>query len=121
MFIHIDSRGPVSALVSLEGRMDLLAAPAVAGRLKSLIAAGTPNLIVDMGRVPFMDSTGLAALVATLKAARVAGGDLTLARVNQQVQGVLELTNLDRVFVPDETLAGMPESAEPRTVSAVHG
>ncbi len=47
-----------------------------------------------------MDSSGLGALVASLKRARQAGGDLRIASLTPQVQMVLQLTNLDRVLRP---------------------
>jgi anti-sigma B factor antagonist len=46
-----------------------------------------------------MDSSGLGALVACLKSARQAGGDLRIAAPSEQVTMVLELSNLDRVLV----------------------
>jgi anti-sigma B factor antagonist len=53
-----------------------------------------------------MDSSGLGALIAGLKSARQAGGDLRLARPNEQVRTVLSLTNLDRVLRARDTVDG---------------
>ena len=51
-----------------------------------------------------MDSSGLGAIVGGLKAARNAGGELRIARANQQVLLVLDLTSLNRVLTPYETV-----------------
>jgi anti-sigma B factor antagonist len=51
-----------------------------------------------MGQVGFVDSSGLGALISTLKILRAEGGDLKLANVGEQVQAVLEITRLLRVF-----------------------
>lgn len=46
-----------------------------------------------------MDSSGVGALVAGLKATREAGGDLRIANPSSQVALVLELTRLNEIFV----------------------
>jgi anti-sigma B factor antagonist len=80
------------------GRVDLLSAPALSKHLSQAVASGQSRLIVDLGGVSFIDSSGLAALVSGLKSARVAGGDLRIAQAGDQVRMVLQLTKLDRVF-----------------------
>jgi anti-anti-sigma factor len=45
-----------------------------------------------------IDSSGLGALIGGLKAARLASGDLRLARTQAQAQTILRLTTLDRVL-----------------------
>ena len=59
---------------------------------------GTDRLAVDLSVVDRIDSTGLGALVTTLKAARDHGGDLALAGLSPSVRAVVELTRLHRVF-----------------------
>jgi anti-sigma B factor antagonist len=87
------------------GRIDLLSAGELRQRLIDTIAAGQRRLVVDLEAVPFIDSSGLGALIGGLKAARLAGGDLRIARPNAQVRTVLSLTTLDRVLRPYETVA----------------
>ena len=64
-------------------------------------------LVVDLTAVPFIDSSGLAALVSGLKATRQAGGTLKLAGLNEQARTVFRLTRLERVFelYPDAAAA----------------
>ncbi len=85
-------------VVRPRGRLDIVAGPEVRRRLSEAIDAGYRNVVVDLAEVPFMDSTGLAALISGLKAARHAGGDLRIASLNNQVRVILELTRLDRVL-----------------------
>jgi anti-sigma B factor antagonist len=66
--------------------------------LTDLVAAGTTRIVVDMGETSFLDSSGLGALIAGLKSARQAGGDLRVARPTPAVVTVFELTNLDTVL-----------------------
>ena len=80
------------------GRLDAVSAGALKERLKKLIHEGYPRLIVDMQAVPFIDSSGLAALVSGLKAAREKSSTLVLANVGEQARTVFKVTLLDRVF-----------------------
>jgi anti-anti-sigma factor len=109
--VQIDvQRQDAAAIVRLNGRLDPLSAADVKGRLGQVVADGARRVVVDLGEVPFIDSSGLGALIGGLKAARQAGGDLRLARPAQQAQTILELTTLNRVLRPyatvEEALAG---------------
>lgn len=56
------------------------------------------NFILNLSEVPFIDSSGLGALVRLLGRTRAAHGNLKLCGVIPQVAQVLEVTNLHRVF-----------------------
>src|SRR2546430_4284835 len=86
------------------GRLDMASAPAFREQVKQLIESGTTRLVVDLGEVSFVDSSGLGAVIGGLKVARQAGGDLHVARANQQVMLVLDLTSLIRVLRPYGTV-----------------
>jgi anti-sigma B factor antagonist len=85
-------------VVGLAGRLNAASAPDVKERLKGLGRAEPHNLVLDLKELSFIDSSGLAALVAGFKAATEAGGTLKLAHIGPQVAEVLSLTRLDRVF-----------------------
>ena len=53
---------------------------------------------MEMGRVEFVDSSGLSVLVSAVKAARSAGGDVVLSALTPQVQALVELTRLHHLF-----------------------
>lgn len=82
------------------GRLSMVGAPMLREMLSSLVAAGRTRIVVDLSEVAFLDSSGLGALVAGLKTARQAGGDLRIAAPSEQVLLVLRLTSLDRVLEP---------------------
>ena len=73
----------------------------VADELRSRIQAALPEtgaqLAVDLGKVDFMDSSGLGVLVSLLKTVRPAG-DLVLFGMRPSVAEILRLTHLDAVF-----------------------
>ena len=87
-----------SVVIRPQGRLNLLAAPRLREVVAQTVQQGRPQIVVDLSGTTFMDSSGLGALVAGLKRARQASGDLRIAAVNQQVATVLRLTNLDRVL-----------------------
>jgi anti-anti-sigma factor len=93
-------------VVSPKGRLDMSSAPAFRSQVRELVT----HLVVDLHDVSFVDSSGLGAVIGGLKVARQAGGDLRIARPNQQVQLVLDLTSLNQVLRPygslEEALAG---------------
>lgn len=91
-------------VVSCDGRLNMVAAPPLTSLLRSLVEEGTTRIVVDLADTSFVDSSGLGALVGGLKHARQAGGDLRLAAAGEQVRTVLQLTNLDRVLRPHDTV-----------------
>jgi len=91
-------------VLSPRGRLDMASAPAFREQVKQLVESGVTRLVVDLGEVSFVDSSGLGAVIGGLKLTRQAGGDLRVARANQQVMLVLDLTSLNRVLQPHGTV-----------------
>jgi anti-sigma B factor antagonist len=105
--IRRESLSGQRAVLALEGRLDALTALELKEEIRGRVDAGQAQLIVDLSGVPFIDSSGLAALVSGLKATRQAGGALKLVGLNEQARTVLRLTKLDRIFAlyPDRAAA----------------
>ncbi len=87
-------------VVVLKGDLDVSAAEQIKQRLTDLILAdyiekGHSKVVVDLGAVPFIDSSGLAVLVAAMKQARTTGGDLKLCALQDDVWSTLEMTGLN--------------------------
>ena len=78
---------------------------------------GAKTIIIDLGEVEFMDSSGLSALVSGMKALRKTGSQLSICNANAQVRTAMRLTMLDRVFLVFDSvadaLAKASESTEP--------
>lgn len=96
---------PGVASVRCAGRLNMVAAKQLKAHLDATVAGGHEKVAVDLSDVPFIDSSGLGALIGGLKSARQAGGDLRIAGVTDQVSSVLRLTNLERVLRPYPTVA----------------
>ena len=85
-------------LIRLNGRLDATSSPNLRIALETKLNQGYRKIIVDLEYVPFVDSSGLVALVSGLRAAREKKGDIFLSGIQPQVQAVFRLTMLDRVF-----------------------
>lgn len=63
------------------------------------VVESKPNIVlIDLQDVPFMDSSGLGALLSAMKMVRAIGGKLFICSVNPQVKMLFELTKMDRVL-----------------------
>ena len=89
-----------AAVVRPRGRLDMRAAPQLRTLITDTVRGGRRRLVVDLRETAFMDSSGLGALIAGLKTARQAGGDLRIAEPGEQVRMVLELTQMNTVLRP---------------------
>lgn len=86
-------------LVRLKGRLDATTSISVKNTLQKLVEEDNKiKIIIDLQEVPFIDSTGLAALVSGLRLAREKKGNIALCGMQSQAQIVFRLTMLDRIF-----------------------
>ena len=69
---------------------------------------GRENVLLDMGEVGYIDSSGIAALVQGLSHARKLGLDLALVRPSDAVMRVLRLTRLDTIFTSYDAVEAAP-------------
>lgn len=72
--------------------------------LHKLVEAGKRKVVVDLGEVKFMNSSGLGMLIRALTTMRNAGGDLKLARASEKIESLLVVTKLITVFDHHETV-----------------
>jgi anti-anti-sigma factor len=90
--IDIVERGDTVVLI-LDGEIDLATASVLEEKLALVEAQEATNVIVDLDRVSFMDSTGLQVLIAhTL--AKQNGTRVRLTRGSPQVQRLFEVSGL---------------------------
>jgi anti-sigma B factor antagonist len=88
--------GEGSALVTVEGELDVHTSAQLRDVLKELDARGIAHhLIVDLSLCTFIDSTGLGLLVAVQ---RRADAPLDLVITDPQILDLLEITALDRLL-----------------------
>jgi anti-sigma B factor antagonist len=85
-------------VVRVWGEIDIVTSPALDDQLRSVTDQGHPSIVVDLGEVTFLDSTGLSALIGGLRRSKAAGGELHLLSPRPNVRKVLELTGLAEIF-----------------------
>ena len=85
-------------VLEVGGEVDAYTAPQLSDALAGLIDAGAGRVLVDLGGVDFMDSTGLGALVVALKRLREVEGEMRLTNARTNVAKVFEITGITQVF-----------------------
>jgi anti-sigma B factor antagonist len=68
------------------------------------VESGDRQVVVDLGRVEFLDSTGLGVLVGALKRLRGVDGELSLVCAQERLLKIFRITGLDRVFTLYESV-----------------
>jgi len=94
-------------VVCVSGEIDLSNSPKLRGALLALVARHSPRrLVLNLGRVPYMDSSAVAVLVEMLRKVPK-GGRVALTDLQPRVKGLLEIARLDSIFL----IAGTEQDA----------
>jgi anti-sigma B factor antagonist len=96
--IKTEQLGDDAYVIALAGEVDLYTAPEFKERMVELIESGKKQIVVDLSKATFIDSTTLGVLVGGVKRLRPAGGSLALVCTDENITKIFEITGLDRVF-----------------------
>ncbi|EEW26661.1 STAS domain-containing protein [Rhodobacter ferrooxidans] len=114
MDLKAEQRGDLLIVTAMGDRIDAAGAIQFKDRMREITEAPTRRVLLDLSRVSFLDSSGLGAVVAVMKAL---GPDrkLELAGLTPTVQKVFRLTRMDSVFtihpaVPDRGQPGLRDA-----------
>jgi anti-sigma B factor antagonist len=91
-------------IVEVEGEIDVYTAPRLRELLIELVNTGFYQLVVNMERVEFLDSTGLGVLVGGLKRVRAHDGSLDLVCTQERILKIFRITGLTKVFGIHDTV-----------------
>jgi anti-sigma B factor antagonist len=96
-----------SEVLPLNGEIDLHISPSVTASLNAVIDKKPERLVVDLSNVTYIDSSGLAALIAAMQEVEGYGGKFLLAGLQAPIWDILENVRLDKVFqvFPDAAAA----------------
>lgn len=109
MELQTQLRDDAVHVVVNETRIDSAVAIRFKDRVREVTADGPARVVLDLGQVDFLDSSGLGAVVAIMK---LLGPDRTLELCNLSpaVDKVFRLTRMDRVFtIHADEYAAFPE------------
>ena len=98
-------------VLQLEGEIDLHISPEVAESLRAMIDKKPKVLAVDLAKVTYLDSSGLAVLIDGMQNVQEYGGRFALANVQENVHHIFDIARLDQVFqiFPDVDSALAPK------------
>jgi anti-sigma B factor antagonist len=85
-------------IIDVQGEIDMYTAPQLRELLIDLVSRGSYQLVVNLDKVGFLDSTGVGVLVGGLKRVRAHDGSLDLICTQQRILKILKITGLTQVF-----------------------
>jgi anti-sigma B factor antagonist len=96
-------------VVDLSGRITLGEGSVVLrDTIRDLIAKGEKKILLNLGDVTYIDSSGIGELVSAFTTVRNQGGELKLLNLTKKVHDLLQITKLYTVFdVKDDEAAAI--------------
>ncbi len=89
--------GPAT-VVGLQGDVDMHQAPRLHERLTKVTADKPIKLVIDMSKVRYIDSSGVATIISAFQRMHHHHGKLCLAGMQPRVRSVFEIAQLDRIL-----------------------
>ncbi len=97
-FSKYEKKG-VTIIVIEKERLDSLIAPDLKTELLLLTDNGKMNILIDLSKVSYADSSGLGALLFGLRQIKNLGGHLRLFGANSKVQNLIKIARLDNHLI----------------------
>jgi len=94
-------------IFELSGELDFHTSPSLRDRLHDVIGKQIAKVVVNLKKVNYIDSSGLATFVEAFQKIKRYNGRLVLAELEPSVRSVFEIAKLDSVFL----LAGSEDEA----------
>src|SRR2546423_13820219 len=86
-------------ILPLEGEIDLHVSPRISVALAAMIDQKPQRLVVDLSKVTYIDSSGLAVLIEGMQNVEAYGGEFILAGIQENVKPIFENARLDQGFI----------------------
>ena len=89
----------VVTIIDISGDLTLgSASESLRDKVNSLLQQGQRQLVVNLGAVSYMDSSGLGELVSAFATSKRQGGTLKLVNLTRRLHDLLVITKLSNVF-----------------------
>ena len=98
MKFSIDKHDKYVLIKIEEDRLDTLVAPALKSELVVLNAAGFRNIIVDLSKIKYADSSGLSSILIGNRLCAGVGGSFVISRLQPSVQKLIEISQLQTIL-----------------------
>jgi len=97
------------SIVDMSGRITLGEGSVVLrDTIRDLIGKGEKKILLNLGDVTYIDSSGIGELVSAFTAVRREGGELKLLKLTKKVHDLLQITKLYTVFdIKDDEAAAI--------------
>ncbi len=104
-------------ILDLSGRIALgKETAAFRDSIRERLAQGKKNILLNLGEVPYIDSTGIGELVSAFIAARREGGDVKLLNLTRKVRDTVEIVKLGSIFeLFDDEASALKSFTQART------
>jgi len=106
MAVKIDIKNGLT-VCSVDGEIDINSSPDIKKAFDKLISKKTPKIVINLSKVTYVDSSGLATLVEILKNMKAYGGRMRLTNLSPKIKSLFEITKLEKLFeiMADEAAA----------------
>ena len=85
-------------ILRLEGYVDAHTFTEFEEELTRLVESGKYNLLLDLEKLTYINSTGLGLLMATFRQVRQHGGDLVIAKMSDKITNIFNLLGFSRLI-----------------------
>ncbi len=102
MKVNVKSNREIQIL-EVTGEIDFHTSRDLRDKFQELIDKKCQKLLVNLQKVTYIDSSGLATFVEVLQKMGRGGGKLVLAGLSAPVRGVFEIAKLDSIFALEES------------------
>ncbi|HZS97160.1 MAG TPA: STAS domain-containing protein [Terriglobales bacterium] len=106
-------------IVDLKGRITLgEGSVTLRDTVHDLLSKGQKRILLNLGDVNYIDSSGIGELVSAFTAAKKQGGEVKLLNLSKRVHDLLQITKLYTVFdVKDDEALAVESFSAPRAIS----
>ncbi len=104
MEFNIESKDNRTIIRILSEKLDTHIAPALKSELVLVSGKGEKNIILDLEKCSYCDSSGLSAILVANRLCKNAGGKYVLCGLNEAVERLITISQLDTVLTITTTV-----------------
>ena len=98
MNFQIDKLDGLSIVHTQNERLDSTISPALKSELVVLNAEGIKNIVINLDKTKYCDSSGLSAILVANRLCKNAGGTFVICNINETVKKLISISQLDSIL-----------------------